>query len=103
MTTNLMTRITLKHLRVIQPTKLPTDQEVISSMVEYYKDDIKTGETKRSQLDSFTRYEFSFSGLECSVLGSLNIDGNNKTRFGADLENFYSAHNYSVIKPSPIS
>jgi DNA helicase HerA-like ATPase len=86
-------------LRVIQPTKLPTDQEVISSMVEYYKDDIKTGETKRSQLDSYTRYEFSFSGLECSVLGSFYIE-DNKTRFGADLENFYSAHNYSVIKPS---
>ncbi|MEW6495119.1 MAG: DUF87 domain-containing protein [Cyanobacteriota bacterium] len=87
-------------LRVIQPTKLPTDQDVISSMVEYYKDDIQTGTTQRSQLDTFTRYEFSFSGLECSVLGSLYIDRDNKTRFGADLENFYSAHNYSVIKPS---
>ena len=87
-------------LRVIQPTKLPTDQEVISSMVEYYKDNIKTGDTKRSQLDTFTRYEFSFSGLECSVLGSFYKDGKGDTRFGADLENFYSAHNYSVIKPS---
>lgn len=88
-------------LRVIQPTRLPTDQEVISSMVEYYKDDIRTGTNQRSQLDTFTRYEFSFSGLECSVLGSFYIDEQNKTRFGADLENFYSAHNYSVIKPSP--
>ncbi|PHV64435.1 ATP-binding protein [Cyanobacterium aponinum] len=87
-------------LRVIQPTKLPTDQEVISSMVEYYKDDIKTGETSKSQLDTVTRYEFSFSGLECSILGSFYVDENGKTRFGADLENFYSAHNYSVIKPS---
>jgi hypothetical protein len=87
-------------LRVIQPTKLPTDQEVISSMVEYYKDNIKTGETKSSQLDSYTRYEFSFSGLECSVLGSFYLE-DNKSRFGADLENFYSAHNYSVVKPSP--
>lgn len=87
-------------LRVIQPAKLPTDQDVISSMVEYYKDDINTGTTKRSQLDTFTRYEFSFSGLECSVLGSFYIDEDDKTRFGADLENFYSAHNYSVIKPS---
>lgn len=85
---------------MIEPTKLPTDQEVISSMVEYYKDDIKTGETKKSQLDTFTRYEFSFSGLECSILGSFYIDKDGKTRFGADLENFYSAHNYSVIKPS---
>jgi len=87
-------------VRVIQPAKLPTDQDVISSMVEYYKDDIKTGTTKLSQLDTFTRYEFSFSGLECSVLGSFYTDENGRTRFGADLENFYSAHNYSVIKPS---
>ncbi|MEO1373592.1 MAG: DUF87 domain-containing protein [Cyanobacteria bacterium J06635_10] len=87
-------------LRVIQPTKLPTDQEVISSMVEYYKDDIRTGTNQKSQLDTFTRYEFSFSGLECSVLGSFYVDNKGKTCFGADLENFYSAHNYSVIKPS---
>lgn len=87
-------------LRVIQPVKLPTDQEVISSMVEYYKDNIKTGDTSRSQLDTFTRYEFSFSGLECSVLGSFYKDDKEITCFGADLENFYSAHNYSVIKPS---
>lgn len=88
-------------LRVIQPTKLPTDQDVISSMVEYYKDNIRTGTNQQSQLDTFTRYEFSFSGLECSVLGSFYIDDGGRTRFGADLENFYSAHNYSVIKPSP--
>ncbi|MEC4990314.1 MAG: DUF87 domain-containing protein [Oscillatoria sp. PMC 1068.18] len=89
-------------LRVLQPTKLPTDQEVISSMVEYYKDDIdtQTGDIKSSQLDSYTRYEFSFSGLECSVLGSFYVDRDGQTCFGADLENFYSAHNYSVIKPS---
>jgi DNA helicase HerA-like ATPase len=87
-------------LRVIQPTKLPTDQEVISSMVEYYKDNIRTGTNQRSQLDTFTRYEFSFSGLECSVLGSFYTDTTGKTRFGADLENFYSSHNYSVVKPS---
>lgn len=88
-------------LRVIQPTKLPTDQDVISSMVEYYKDNIRTGTNQRSQLDTFTRYEFSFSGLECSVLGSFYVDDTGRTCFGADLENFYSAHNYSVIKPSP--
>ena len=87
-------------LRVIQPTRLPTDPEVISSMVEYYKDDIRTGSSERSQLDTFTRYEFSFSGLECSVLGSFYVGDQGKTRFGADLENFYSSHNYSVVKPS---
>lgn len=68
-------------------------------MIEYYKDNIRTGDTARSQLDTFTRYEFSFSGLECSIWGSFYRDRHSGLRFGADLENFYSPHNYSVVKP----
>lgn len=83
-------------LRVLKPTKLPTDNDAISSMVEYYKDSQKTT-GQDSQLDSFTRYEFSFSGLECRVIGTFYKDEKKKTNFGADVENFYSAHNYSVI------
>ncbi|MGD9829602.1 MAG: ATP-binding protein [Hyphomicrobiaceae bacterium] len=88
-------------LRVLGPTPLPSDNDIVASMVEYYKDNIRTGETARSQLDTFTRYEFSFSGLECSILGSFYHDRNGDLCFGADLENFYSPHNYSVIKPGP--
>lgn len=87
-------------LRVVKPTGLPSDGAVISSMIEYYKDNIRTGSSSRSQIDDYTRYDFSFCGLECSVLGSFYKDTDNNLRFGADLENFYSAHNYSVIKPS---
>jgi len=100
-------------LRVLTPSKLPTDNDVVSSMIEYYKEgaDISglAGSDYVSKLDDFTRYEFSFSGLECRVLGSFykiktsqNIDGqlvySEKTEFGADLENFYSANNYTVYK-----
>jgi DNA helicase HerA-like ATPase len=85
-------------LRALRPTKLPTDSDVIASMVEYYKDNLRTA-GKESQLDSFTRYEFSFSGLECRSLGTFYKDEAGKTHFGADVENFYSAHNYSVVKP----
>jgi len=85
-------------LRALKPTKLPTDNDVISSMVEYYKDNLKTT-GKGSQLDDFTRYEFGFSGLECRVLGTFYKDAEGKTVFGADVENFYSAHHYSVYKP----
>lgn len=87
-------------LRVLRPTPLPTDGDVISSMVEYYKDNLRTS-GKETQLDSFTRYEFSFSGLECRGLGTFYRDRDGVTRFGADIENFYSAHNYSVVKPNP--
>ena len=87
-------------LRVLGPTRLPTDNDVISSMVEYYKDNLRTS-GRNSQLDTFTRYEFSFSGIECRVLGTFYRDKDSNTRFGADVENFYSAHNYMVIKPNP--
>lgn len=84
-------------LRALAPAKLPTDSVVISSMIEYYKDNLPTS-GKSSKLDDFTRYEFSFSGLECRVLGTFYRNYNGIVEFGADLENFYSAHHYSVYK-----
>lgn len=60
-------------LRALSQVKLPTDNDVISSMIEYYKDNLdisgRAGSLKGGKLDEFTRYEFSFSGLECRVLG----------------------------------
>ena len=100
-------------LRALTPSKLPTDNDVVSSMIEYYKEgtDIsgRAGSENESKLDDFTRYEFSFSGLECRVLGTFykikeisTVDGEELTKeiieFGADLENFYAANNYSVYK-----
>jgi hypothetical protein len=84
--------------RVIGPTALPTDQHVIASMVDYYKEGLETtGEA--TKLDSYTRYEFMFSGVECRVLGTFFREGSGAVKFGADVENFFSAHNYSVYKP----
>lgn len=100
-------------LRALAPSKLPTDNDIVSSMIEYYKEgsDIsgRAGSGNRSKLDDFTRYEFSFSGLQCRVLGAFYKlkkkvieDGEDieieTLEFGADLENFYSANNYSVYK-----
>jgi CRISPR/Cas system CSM-associated protein Csm2 small subunit len=85
-------------MRAIKPAKLPTDSDVIASMVEYYKDNLKTS-GKKSQLDDFTKYTFSFSGLECRILGTFFRDSNGDIQFGADVENYYSAHNYVAYKP----
>jgi DNA helicase HerA-like ATPase len=85
-------------VRVIGPTALPTDSDVIASMVEYYKEGPTPGPSTSKKLDSFTRYEFMFSGLECRVLGTYYRQ-EGKACFGADVENFYSSHNYSVYKP----
>lgn len=96
-------------LRALNPIKLPTDNDIVSSMIEYYKEgtDIsgRAGSGESSKLDDFTRYEFSFSGLECRILGTfyiapkdINVEEAGIIEFGADIENFYSANNYSVYK-----
>src|SRR6266487_3066368 len=60
-------------VRVLGPTKLPTDDDVVAAMVDYYKEAIPT--TGNGKLDSYTRAEFQFSGLECRVLGTFYRDG----------------------------
>ncbi|WP_318412599.1 ATP-binding protein [Photobacterium leiognathi] len=91
-------------LRALNQAKLPTDNDVISSMIEYYKDNMdisgRAGSAKKGKLDEFTRYEFSFSGLDCRVLGVFYRNDQDRIEFGADLENFYAANNYSVYKAS---
>lgn len=85
-------------LRALRPAVLPTDADVVSSMIEYYKDNLKTTGAE-SKLDEYTRYDFSFSGLECSILGTFFREPGGSVAFGADVENFYSSHHYSVYKP----
>lgn len=86
-------------LRVLGPTALPTDSDVVAAMVDYYKES-EGAETSTGQLDSYTRYEFQFSGLECRVLGSFYRGPDGKTHFGADVDNFYGPNNYSVYRPT---
>jgi DNA helicase HerA-like ATPase len=83
-------------LRVLGPCRLPTDNDVMAAMVDHYKE--TPPEQAEGKLDSFTRYEFQFSGLECRVLGSF-YRRDSRTLFAADIENFFSANNYSVYKP----
>jgi Helicase HerA, central domain len=84
-------------LRVLKPTKLPTDDDVVSAMVEHYKE---TPSEDGHPLDSFTRAEFQFSGLECRVIGSFYRNKDSVIRFAGDLDNFYAANNYRVAKPT---
>jgi hypothetical protein len=86
-------------LRVLGPTSLPSDSDVVASMVEYYKEGVPEGKAASPKLDTFTRYEFMFSGLECRVLGTFYRGEDGKPCFGADIDNFYSPHNYEVFKP----
>jgi DNA helicase HerA-like ATPase len=86
-------------LRVLGPTALPTDSDIVAAMVDYYKES-EGAKTASGKLDSYTRYEFQFSGLECRVLGSFYRAKSGEARFGADVDNFYGPNNYSVYRPS---
>src|SRR3954454_116191 len=86
-------------VRVLRPTKLPTDDDVVAAMVDHYKESLPNVEGDH-HLDSYTRAEFQFSGLECRVIGTFYRDTNGKTRFAGDLDNFYAPNNYRVFKPS---
>lgn len=86
-------------LRALRPCPIPSDNSVISSRIEYFKEELKTA-GKNRQIDQFTRFEFSCSGMECSILGTFYKTTDGKVEFGADLENFYSPHLYKVYKPS---
>lgn len=85
-------------VRVLRPTKLPSDDDVVASMVDYYKESIPTDVD--GKLDSYTRAEFQFSGLECRVIGTFYRDSARATQLAGDVDNFYSPHNYRVFKPS---
>jgi DNA helicase HerA-like ATPase len=86
-------------LRVLGPTTLPSDSDVVAAMVEHYKENAAT-DASVNKLDNYTRYEFQFSGLECRVLGSFYRDESGRTQFGADVDNFYGPNNYSVYRPA---
>lgn len=86
-------------LRALRPAAIPSDSNVISSRIEYFKEELKTA-GKNRQIDQFTRFEFSCSGLECSILGTFYKNEKQEIEFGADIENFYSPHLYKVFKPS---
>jgi hypothetical protein len=86
--------------RVLGPTSLPTDSDVVASMVDYYKETSPASEDAESKLDTFTKYEFQFSGLECRILGTYYRGGDGDVVFGADVDNFYSSHNYAAYKPT---
>lgn len=85
-------------LRVLAPTRLPTDNDVVMAMVDHYKED--SSPESITKLDSYTRSEFQFSGLECRVIGTFYKTSSGRTLFAGDLDNFYAPHNYRVMKPT---
>ena len=95
-------------LRTLKPTNIPSSNDHVASMIDYYKDSYhydnppNSGDSEpndsNTRIDPYTRFEFSISGLQCRILGSFYRTGEGQIEFGADVENFYAPNNYRVYK-----
>lgn len=83
-------------LRVIKPVKIPSEEEVINAIIDYYKDNKETTGIK-SEIDPLTKHELSYSAIKCRILGTY-YKNNGEIVFGADVENFYSSYHYKTYK-----
>ena len=83
-------------LRAMGQVHLPNQEEIFSTLIEYYKE---PNTSEKEKMDPLTRYAFSFSGLECNVLGSFHKTEDGDVYFGSDIDNFYSPSNYTIYKP----
>lgn len=84
-------------LRVIKPVKIPSEEDVIRAIIDYYKDN-KITSGSQSEIDPLTKHELSYSALKCRVLGTFYKNDIGEIVFGADVENFYSSYHYKTYK-----
>jgi len=88
-------------LRVIGPSPLPSDNDLLRTRVEHnqrrteeeiFNQDIHDG------LDPITHSELQYGALKCRILGTFYVSNGN-LRLGSDLENYTCSTRLRVFKP----
>ncbi|NVN91866.1 MAG: ATP-binding protein [Desulfuromonadales bacterium] len=88
-------------LRVLGPTSLPQDADLLKTRIEHnqrrthdelFVDDVRDG------IDPITHSELQYGGIKCRVLGTFYTD-NGSLRLGSDLENYMCSTRLRVFKP----
>lgn len=89
-------------LRVIGPSHLPSDMELIKTRVEHNQrrtaDEIFTQDSNDG-LDPITHAELQYGGLKCRILGTFYVSNSGEFRLGSDIENYMSSTRLRVFKP----
>ncbi|MFX0070687.1 MAG: ATP-binding protein [Candidatus Hermodarchaeota archaeon] len=94
-------------LRVIGPTKLPFEEELINMRSEAMREMLESIgnssiEDPSDVLDILTKNEIQFSGIKAKILGTFyeKIVGKERIlKFGSDIDNFYAISKYKIYKP----
>lgn len=86
-------------LRVLGSSKLPQDDDIVRTKIDYFKDQKSPMGTPDREIDEITQNELQFGGLECRVLGTFFVD-NGELWLGSDLESFATATRLNVYRPN---
>ena len=86
-------------LRVLGSAKLPQDDDLVRTKIDHFKDQKSPMGTPDRQIDEITKNELQFGGLECRVLGTFFVDGD-ELWLGSDLESFATATRLNVYRPT---
>jgi hypothetical protein len=94
-------------LRVERAAELAQERDLLAVREEALRNALVSGRDPEVSevmfgLDPFTRERISFTGLECTVLGTFyedQIDGVAVIQWGSDVDNFYASSTYRVYKP----
>lgn len=83
-------------LRVVESAKLPQDDDLVRTKIDFYKDQIDVFGGR--EIDDITMNELQFGGLKCRVLGTFFVD-DEELWLGSDLESFAVAMRLNVFRP----
>ncbi|AUQ27393.1 helicase HerA domain-containing protein [Dickeya zeae] len=93
-------------LRVIGAAPMPSD--MMDTIIRAEAARRATGNNSEhweaiEHMDSYTRYQLSFAGLKCEVVGTFYLgkkgNGDFELKFGTDINNFYPNSGLKVYKP----
>ena len=85
-------------LRVVGSAKLPQDDDMVRTKIDYFKESKDIFENDGREIDDITQNELQFGGLKCRVLGTFFVD-DEELWLGSDLESFATASRLNVYRP----
>lgn len=83
-------------LRVVGSARLPQDDDNVRTKIDNFQE--STGPAADNGMDDITQGQMQFGGLQCRVLGTFYMKGN-ELKLGSDLESFASAARFKVYRP----
>jgi hypothetical protein len=94
-------------LRVDSVASLAQERDLLAVREEALREALVAGRSADVSevmfgLDPYTRERISFTGLQCSILGTFyedRSDGTARLAWGSDIDNFYASSTYRVYKP----